>query len=240
MRKVRSGYRYYSPELGRWVSKDPIEEDGGMNLHGFVRNQPVDGVDPYGRVPSYHIFDEGVLDTELENDADLGSDRRMVITFILFPKYHDCCSKIDFKQTYILKNLEGPETKSYAYEGGTIDGEPIPFTLVGVVHPDPPWSDYYLQGGGEPADAGYISAFASYMMDLPWDGDPWPDTGRWYETANGDWVRRKTRTSLKTCATCIEGTDKDTVYGCVKWKLDYADLEPGTSPNLTVTGFSED
>jgi len=30
------GYRYYSPSLGRWISRDPIEEQGGMNLFVFV------------------------------------------------------------------------------------------------------------------------------------------------------------------------------------------------------------
>ena len=32
------GYRYYSPEMGRWISRDPIGEDGGANLYGFVKN----------------------------------------------------------------------------------------------------------------------------------------------------------------------------------------------------------
>ncbi|MBK9119040.1 MAG: hypothetical protein IPM18_05465 [Phycisphaerales bacterium] len=34
------GYRYYSPALGRWVSRDPIEEEGGMNLYAYVGNRP--------------------------------------------------------------------------------------------------------------------------------------------------------------------------------------------------------
>ena len=29
------GYRYYSPSLGRWISRDPIEEAGGFNLYGL-------------------------------------------------------------------------------------------------------------------------------------------------------------------------------------------------------------
>jgi len=35
------GYRYYSPELGRWLSRDPIGEEGGINLYGFVNNNAV-------------------------------------------------------------------------------------------------------------------------------------------------------------------------------------------------------
>ena len=35
------GYRYYSPELGRWLTRDPIEEDGGDNLYAFCGNNGV-------------------------------------------------------------------------------------------------------------------------------------------------------------------------------------------------------
>ena len=42
------GYRYYSPVLGRWMSRDPIEEDGGLHLYGFVVNKPVSAIDSLG------------------------------------------------------------------------------------------------------------------------------------------------------------------------------------------------
>ena len=42
------GYRYYSPALGRWLSRDPIEEQGGLNLYGFVDNDPVNKWDKLG------------------------------------------------------------------------------------------------------------------------------------------------------------------------------------------------
>ncbi len=35
------GYRYYDPLTGRWPSRDPIEEQGGVNLYGFVGNDGV-------------------------------------------------------------------------------------------------------------------------------------------------------------------------------------------------------
>jgi RHS repeat-associated protein len=43
-----SGYRYYSPRLGRWLSRDPISEQGGYNLYGFVGNNAIAFFDPYG------------------------------------------------------------------------------------------------------------------------------------------------------------------------------------------------
>jgi RHS repeat-associated protein len=42
------GYRFYDPETGRWPSRDPIEEEGGINLYGFVGNEPTDWVDILG------------------------------------------------------------------------------------------------------------------------------------------------------------------------------------------------
>jgi RHS repeat-associated protein len=32
------GYRWYHPNLQRWLNRDPIGENGGINLYGFVRN----------------------------------------------------------------------------------------------------------------------------------------------------------------------------------------------------------
>jgi RHS repeat-associated protein len=42
------GYRYFNASTGRWISRDPIEEAGGLNLYGFVRNSSVNLVDPFG------------------------------------------------------------------------------------------------------------------------------------------------------------------------------------------------
>jgi len=38
---VYYNFRYYSPELARWLSKDPIEEKGGLNLYVFVGNDGI-------------------------------------------------------------------------------------------------------------------------------------------------------------------------------------------------------
>ena len=44
------GYRYYSPSLGRWISRDPIGEEGGNNLFLFVNNDPCSWFDLYGEL----------------------------------------------------------------------------------------------------------------------------------------------------------------------------------------------
>jgi RHS repeat-associated protein len=42
------GYRFYNASTGRWLSRDPIEEEGGVNIHALANNDPVDRVDSLG------------------------------------------------------------------------------------------------------------------------------------------------------------------------------------------------
>jgi RHS repeat-associated protein len=42
------GYRQLNPLTGRWVSRDPIEEAGGVNLYGFAGNDSLNLVDLLG------------------------------------------------------------------------------------------------------------------------------------------------------------------------------------------------
>ena len=43
------GKRYYSPAWRRWLTRDPIGEEGGANLYGFCKNGSVYSVDPIGK-----------------------------------------------------------------------------------------------------------------------------------------------------------------------------------------------
>jgi RHS repeat-associated protein len=45
------GYRYYDAVRGRWINRDPIEEDGGVNLYGIVNNNTVNNWDRLGLAP---------------------------------------------------------------------------------------------------------------------------------------------------------------------------------------------
>jgi len=43
------GYRDYDTASGRWTARDPIAEQGGLNLYGMVGNAPTGKVDVLGR-----------------------------------------------------------------------------------------------------------------------------------------------------------------------------------------------
>ena len=45
------GYRFYDPLTGRWHSRDPIGERGGVNLYGFVGNDGVRRIEVLGLRP---------------------------------------------------------------------------------------------------------------------------------------------------------------------------------------------
>jgi RHS repeat-associated protein len=65
------GYRFYNPTDGRWPSRDPIEEDGGVNLYALVSNYPIGRIDVLGHA----IW---ILDGSSSNPKDDAEDAAYV------------------------------------------------------------------------------------------------------------------------------------------------------------------
>lgn len=45
---VRFGARDYDPDVGRWLSSDPVRFDGGINLYAYAGSDPLNRRDPSG------------------------------------------------------------------------------------------------------------------------------------------------------------------------------------------------
>jgi RHS repeat-associated protein len=50
--------RYYSPELQRFISEDPLRLLGGINFYSYVANDPINLIDPYG---FYALIDDAIF-----------------------------------------------------------------------------------------------------------------------------------------------------------------------------------
>jgi RHS repeat-associated protein len=77
------GYRYYRPETGTWLNRDPLAEQGGLNLYAMVGNDPMNAVDPLGLADlNWHhnipqkLLDDGIADMLADgvtiHDAEFG------------------------------------------------------------------------------------------------------------------------------------------------------------------------
>lgn len=64
-------YRHYNPQDGRWISRDPIEEFGGIHLYNFSRNNPSYFYDILGlEFNAQTIYDNGKIRIDCETYGD--------------------------------------------------------------------------------------------------------------------------------------------------------------------------
>ncbi|MCH8476102.1 MAG: RHS repeat-associated core domain-containing protein [Opitutales bacterium] len=87
------GFRYMDPETGRWPNRDPIEEEGGLNLYGFVGNDGVNAADVLGlnEIGAFLSFSVG---GELNNSSNPLSLLRSVELSVAHRS--DICENVDF------------------------------------------------------------------------------------------------------------------------------------------------
>jgi len=67
------GHRYYDPVTGRWPSRDPIGEEGGINLYGFVANDALGKMDMLGAIEVTFGYKDGLGVESWQSDIKSGS-----------------------------------------------------------------------------------------------------------------------------------------------------------------------
>jgi RHS repeat-associated protein len=116
------GNRYYDPETGRWPSRDPIEERGGVNLYGFVGNDGVNEVDLLG-------MNEWVIMTSPYGDVTTGNANTTSEIWTYLDKNN------------ILKNSDKMEVRIIKDKELLIIGETLQTGKVTTNYPDPEQPD---------------------------------------------------------------------------------------------------
>ena len=105
------GKRYYSPTLRRWLTRDPIGEEGGANLYGFCKNDSISRVDVNGcgtwrfGIPSI-----------------CGNYPEFTVSYEMDSAERKCCKGIQVLR-YVRKFITGGKYGPYS-----LDGTPDQFT----------------------------------------------------------------------------------------------------------------
>ena len=68
------GHRFYSPSQGRFLGRDPIEEQGGLNLYGFCGNDGINQWDYLGNIPGWVKAIVNWLGFGGSDSSDIGAD----------------------------------------------------------------------------------------------------------------------------------------------------------------------
>jgi RHS repeat-associated protein len=108
-------HRAYSPTLGRFINRDPMEEDSQNNLYAYAENNPVGLVDPSGLAADTFMYDSVVDAVKAgisENRATILATRsnRSEMGFWVYKK-PDECTKWAYSEpftssgTYISQSL---------------------------------------------------------------------------------------------------------------------------------------
>ncbi len=120
---AQSATAFYDANLGRWINRDPIEEEGGINLHAFVSNNPVSAIDLFGLAEVTKMSDGFVIEVgKCEIVRHIGHGNRKGWPRFYFPtsKLGGCPAGAGFIGCYASEINQGIPAK-----GGTIlNGSP--------------------------------------------------------------------------------------------------------------------
>jgi len=107
--------RWYDPETGRWLSKDPIGLRGGLNLYAFCQNCPSIFRDPSGQISVEEIrvliaafgegFVEAINDGELQKGLAATADGFLPFCDPFESVYSDECGNYD--SVYDVSKISG-------------------------------------------------------------------------------------------------------------------------------------
>ncbi|MFN7339639.1 MAG: RHS repeat domain-containing protein [Opitutia bacterium] len=121
------GYRWYSPVLGRWASRDPIGFEGGVNRMEFVGNYPTTMDDKFGlfcRLSEIHSASEWKIKQLKPKFETFGSASTLLFVTVKWEREFDitclCCEWLfgGFRKKKHIKIQKVVEAKDMHMPGG--------------------------------------------------------------------------------------------------------------------------
>ena len=167
------GFRYYVPTEGRWASRDPITERGGVNLYGFVGNDGITQWDLVGLTDAQEVeggfhVKRGVKFEGAYAGLTAGSSDEFIGYEIWFEGDDGCCENGTIKVIQAIQyNYPGPFNSDSVIDT-TAElqrenerqpvGQPIP--IPSQIDSDAVWGKFTAKGGYKDAPGwGSRSAF---------------------------------------------------------------------------------
>ena len=155
------GYRFYSPSTGTWINRDPIKEDGGINVYGFVGNDPLNYLDEDGLSP---LSIGGHIVGHIVTGAVLGfvaATAAIMLTVVLS----------DQKSTISYEQDQDPHLKRvdiYAFGNDpNHQGKPRPPRIPGFNRPEGSRPDVSIGADGKVGPTLPISGASVFRIDNP-------------------------------------------------------------------------
>ena len=123
---VYYNYRHYSPTTARWLSRDPIEERGGLNLYAFCGNNSLKQVDYLGQAApgiDISIAIRDLIDLINSTRVDNGAAHSYCERYSRYIDATCCRDGVEEQDNYVLKarNMCHDFVNMYSKNGKVIE-----------------------------------------------------------------------------------------------------------------------
>jgi len=160
-------YADYCPSTGRWLSRDPIEEDGGANLYGFVNNAPIQFYDYLGEACGCCECVERVQLSNVQKythkyNADFGHEFDIIVTMKLTPSKDGGSWFANLEWNELVNPPPSWQTGLPGFQPGQWND------MAALAPTSPTFAPWHDRGNNKPSDCN--GSYSVTIHDIPGQG----------------------------------------------------------------------